>query len=117
MEHVRFTFKIPIYNGKLKFIITNDIPRAVKTLPKAMRVMNGENCHGLSLFMHPLYVIIVDCDSYDTVSHEIGHVARALMSDIGFKVTPSNDEPLAYLEGYLSDQIFKRLKKAFDKKK
>lgn len=111
MKEIRFSFKIPIYNARLYFTYTDNIPEAIKSLPHQLRTHDCHGCQGLYTAASPLYSITVSNLTYDTITHEIGHVARQLLEDIGFKIKASNDEPLAYLEGYLADQIHHRLKK------
>lgn len=88
----------------------------VDILPKSLRCDSGV-CRGCYIAMHPDYAIVTTELSHDTMAHEVSHVCRHLMEVIGFKVIPDesgnpNDEPLAYLEGWMSQQIASRFSKA-----
>lgn len=38
--------------------------------------------------------------------HELGHVTRIILDDIGVKTTVDNDEAFQYLQGYLMEQVY-----------
>jgi hypothetical protein len=97
------------------FIVSEDVKKSVRLLPKELQKdlddSDYDACQAFYTCNHPSYGIITSNTTYDTVSHEIGHVSRQLMENIGFKIKASNDEPLAYLEGFLADRIFHHLEK------
>lgn len=44
--------------------------------------------------------------SLGNACHELGHVTRAILDDIGVKTTVDNDEAFQYLQGWLMEQIY-----------
>lgn len=50
-----------------------------------------------------------DGRSHSTLAHEIFHAVDFIMRDIGMKLTEHSHEAYAYLVGYLTEQIYKRL--------
>ena len=42
------------------------------------------------------------------IAHEAVHAAHFLLKDVGVKITPDNDEPLAYLVQWIVDELTKR---------
>lgn len=51
-------------------------------------------------------VWIADNVDAGEVAHEAVHVAMDIMSDIGFVFDPNNQEPLAYMTGWVADCIW-----------
>jgi hypothetical protein len=66
-------------------------------------VLNGGQTL-LRLFKYP-----IDCEDYGILAHEIFHAVDFLMRRINIKLTKKSDEAYAYLIGYLTEQIYKRL--------
>lgn len=48
-------------------------------------------------------------DDHATLAHECSHAAMFILADRGVYVTPSNDETLAYLTGYLVRRCLNQL--------
>lgn len=38
--------------------------------------------------------------------HELGHITRIILNDIGVTTEVGNDEPFQYLQGYLMEQVY-----------
>lgn len=109
---------IPIYECDLIVCIGDSIEESVDAIPRRHKEMvdlsNFDNsCQGVSFVRHPFYILCFTTESIGSgiVHHEIGHVTRSLMCDIGFKIYADNDEPLAYLEGWMSDKVYAFLEK------
>ena len=61
----------------------------------------------------PHFVVVIDPDKQrdtfdliDTCAHEAAHVAHGLMDHIGHTIGGTNDEPAAYLIGYLTRCLY-----------
>jgi hypothetical protein len=46
----------------------------------------------------------------DTIAHEALHISRMILHNRGVDFDPENDEPYAYMVGWVSDVIYKTLK-------
>lgn len=51
------------------------------------------------------YVVAFECDDLSIVAHEIVHVINYIYLDCGIHLDRENDEPQAYLTGWLFQQI------------
>lgn len=51
-------------------------------------------------------VWIANSASVSVISHEASHAAMDILSDIGFKLDDENQEPLAYMIGWITDCIW-----------
>lgn len=51
-------------------------------------------------------VWIADSVDVGEVAHEASHVAMDILSDIGYKLDPLNQEPLSYMIGWVADCIW-----------
>lgn len=51
----------------------------------------------------------IDPESHSTLAHEIFHVVDMVLRAVGMTLTVSSHESYAYLIGYLTEQIYKRL--------
>ena len=54
-----------------------------------------------------VWCYVPDNANVNTVVHEAVHVANRIMSMIGWQHDPFNDEPLAYMVGYIAEKIHK----------
>jgi hypothetical protein len=117
MKEWKTKFKVPIYDCIVRFVVTDDVRSSIKKLPPSLTETYDEEddtCTGIYFSKWPDYAIVLRDDKRAdgaVLDHEIGHVARKIMEDIGFKIEADNDEPLAYLEEFLTRMIHKRIKK------
>lgn len=51
-------------------------------------------------------------ESVNTLSHEMTHVALEILSNAGVRFTPTNNEAIAYLVGYLTGEGERAMKRA-----
>lgn len=114
---IKFSIKIPIYEIRLYVIVGLEAKEALKHLPANLRKIAKDHfgddldCRGMFLSdpkksEHAITALSVD---HSTLQHEIGHVCRNIMNDIGWQYDADNDEPLAYLEDFVSQEIHKKL--------
>lgn len=110
-EIYKTSFAIPIYQARLYLVIGDDFCESRNILPMSLQEEEEVgSCRGFCLGLHPDYAILLKPDSpIGTISHEVGHVARKLMNEIGFTITAENDEPLAYLEDWLMTKILDKI--------
>ncbi len=53
--------------------------------------------------------VIIDPKSYSVglITHEVTHIKNMVYKHAGIKHDPNNDEPEAYLSGWIADEIYK----------
>ena len=108
--------KIPIYFGKLILIYTDN-------LEKVNQVYNTKIDDSLydAVVFEPMdkdeYVIAIKVAKWSIIAHEIVHVVNAIFLKCGIELDRNNDEPQAYLTGWVAEEIDKFLKDVNGKKK
>ena len=111
--HKRKTIKIPIYFGYLNMILTDDFQAISDKYGFDMDMSGYEaitfvNEHrGVSHFM----VVFKPYTSLKTICHETVHLVNRIMKSRGIELSYLNDEPQAYLSGWVFDQCYKFLNK------
>ena len=101
------TVKIPIYKYYLKVVVFDDFEELKKKFPE----IPYDSCKGLLLDYGNTSIICVPPDDISTIVHECEHAKNAIWKYIGFTSINNNDEPDAYLIGYLYEEIMKVTKK------
>ncbi len=95
---VGYKIKVPLYNQTVGVYF--DIASYHKDYPEYTN--DGDNgCYG---FVQNRNIVIVDYNP-NTVVHECLHAAWQVLDDCGVKVTHDNDEPLAYVLGYIYEAV------------
>lgn len=94
---------IPIYEQYLFIIIAEDF----KPLEEPYSLKPTDGYLGLT-FDHKkdIYVAIKPDSHPSTIAHESVHVANYLYDIVGAEVDIRNDEPYAYLIGWIVEQIY-----------
>lgn len=100
------TISIPIYCGKLTMILDKDlssVQKKYKTFPLddfgAVTLKNKSN------YRHCV-VAFTDEKHLSNIAHEIVHIKNHIYSDCAMELDRFNDEPEAYLTGWLFDEIY-----------
>jgi hypothetical protein len=111
--------KIPIYLGTIVLIETDDF-KLLET-KYGIQFDNPEDCvvnvgaavwsqptkHGVVRYIGAFHPNVQNFD----IAHESVHLANLIFRERGIKPDPYNDEPQAYLTGWLFDQIERFLNK------
>lgn len=110
-------FKIPLYEGMFVVILTNDKERLRGHIPE----FNDEIIFGHTFYTnwdgYGGYVVVLNFDSgfkkmsHGVISHEALHACLMIAEDRGFVPDFENSEPLAYLIGWITDQIYSVIEK------
>lgn len=100
------TIEVPIYGCYLTIIFTKDLNEVVKKY----KLSGNWNEFGALTFEDKLkyrhYVVaFTDANHLSNIVHEIVHIKNYIFLGINAKVDIQNDEPEAYLSGWLFDQI------------
>lgn len=105
------TINVPIYDCYLTIIFTKDLNEVVK---KYKLEGNWGEFGALTFEDNPksrYYVTaFTDADHLSNIAHEVVHIKNNIFLGINAKVDLHNDEPEAYLTGWLFDQINNFLK-------
>ena len=104
------TIKIPIYCGKLTIIIDKDlkyVEKKYKTI--ALDSFGAVTLQNKSQYRHYI-VAFTDVNHLSNIAHEIVHIKNYIYQDCAMELDRFNDEPEAYLTGWLFDQIYNFLK-------
>ncbi len=105
------TIEIPIYQCKLTIILDKDLNYVEKTYKtKSLDNFGAVTLENESEHRHYI-VAFTDKDHLSNIVHEIVHIKNYIYLDCAMKLDVINDEPEAYLTGWLFDQIYKFLNK------
>lgn len=100
---------IPIYDFKVEICVFSDIKEAKEKYPEYMEdellacTLEYIGCSKCKL--------IIPCNDYPSVVHELEHVKNLVWKAKGYIPQNNNDEPDAYLIGWLFAQVDKVIKK------
>lgn len=108
---LRKTIHIKLYDCSIKLIVTGNINQYLKGLYKKHKqtYQNDNNLAGIfDTFDLDKYYIVLNIKhlSINLVSHEIYHLVRRLSRDRNI----SNEESIAWLMGFISEEVYKFLK-------
>ncbi len=103
------TIKIPIYCGKLTMILSDDL----SFVEKKHKTTSLEDFGAVTLkdklkYRHYI-VAFTDAEHLSNIAHEIVHIKNHIFLDCAMELDAYNDEPEAYLTGWLFDEIYKFL--------
>jgi len=108
---------IPIYQGYLRIVITKDFVKAAKKL-NIDDEGNDLNLFGAFVTLSrdkrgiPIYNVFFHKNvGHNLLAHEVCHLVNFIFSDRKIKLDILNDEPQAYLTGWVTAEIYKALKK------
>lgn len=99
---------IPIYFGKLIIILTNDW----KEVDRAYNTKIDENLYDAVVFEikdKDEYIVAIKKIKWSVIAHEVVHIVNAIFLSCGVELDRHNDEPQAYLTGWLINEIDKFL--------
>lgn len=109
--------KIPLYRGKLVMILTNSKKKLRKHVPE----YKGE-----TLYAHAIYTdwngvqgfaIVLNFNNkfrkihHGTIAHEVIHITNFISDMRDIRLDLVNDEPIAYLAEWITDQIYAFVRK------
>ena len=119
------------YGRRLHIIITGDFTKDYPEINKKYHqdLSEEDNVLGMSQERGAHHMIIInvgkhrkifkginiECELADTIAHEADHLCNQLFKGIGATVDVNNDEPHAYLLGWIVKQITKNYLKFKEK--
>lgn len=112
---IRKTIKIPIYGCKIIVILDEDINEISKTLYKKFgEEWNEVEADGLVMGTNKgihTYYLLLSTKKLDIslFTHETIHLCTKILTERGHDSLKEGDEPLAYLSGYIAEEVYKVL--------
>lgn len=112
---------IPIYRGKLVIILSNSTQKVKKLIPELLG--SSVYAHTINQNWHGVdgYIIVLNFDNQarhifpGTITHEAIHCAHFLARGRDIIADFENDEPIAYLVEWITDEVYKFVyKKGFN---
>lgn len=101
-------FRVPIYEFIVKVTIFDNLEEAREKYPK---FMTGDLIGCTVEYFDSKCHLIVPSDKLSTIVHELEHTKNIIWKVKGVTCILDNDEPDAYLMGYLFEQVEKILRK------
>lgn len=106
----RRTIPIPIYFGELIIIVTKDF----QTVNELYGTKIDDNLYDAVVFEmkdNDKYIIAIKKVEWSIIAHEVVHIVNAIFLKCGIELDRHNDEPQAYLTGWIVNEIDKFLNK------
>lgn len=101
------TIKIPIYFDNLSIVFTDDF----KKVDKMLKTKIGNNKYdGVFFCKKDEYIIAIKKIEWSIIAHEVVHLVNEIFLKCGIQLDRVNDEPQAYLTGWVINEIDKFLK-------
>lgn len=107
----KYSINIPIYEVKINLYFTDNIGYVYNNILKfeedkdTSQALSGT--HNAALFIIFTYEYL----DINTITHETFHILSEIMNSRDVKYDHYNDEPWAYLNGYINEKIFEICKK------
>lgn len=107
---------IPIYGGKLVIIFTSDAIAVKKIIPsfedeEVFAHAVYENWKGYEGYIMVLNFEHNKAITHGVIWHEIFHTVNFIAQTRGIDLDVENDEPLAYLGMWITDEVYKFINK------
>lgn len=108
---------LPMYTGKLAFILSNSSKLIKRYIPEFEDEIPYACTWYSPLRNRKAFIIVLNFEytpdkvNHGVIAHEVNHAANMIAEDHGFTPDFNNDEPMAYLVGYITNQLYKFIKK------
>jgi hypothetical protein len=98
------TIKIPIYQCSLTIILDKDLSYVEKIYnTKSLKDYGAVTMRKPNAFSE--YIVAFEYSTGSIIAHEVVHLVNYIFSDRNVELDRFNDEPQAYLTGWLFDEI------------
>lgn len=114
--HLKYS-EIPLYRGYLVVILTNSCKKLKSRIPEFTDEELYAQCRSIPFKGRQGHAVVFNFHSGKRaitpgcIAHEAVHIAGFIASDRGFIPDFRNDEPIAYLVDWITDEIHKLVKK------
>ena len=107
---------IPIYDMRLEFCVTPDMIMSQKNKERSKRLGGGpiSDYEGLCWFSERREIAVLITDkhlTHELIAHETLHATCQILRYVGVSYDPENQEAFSYLCGYITNLIYKDLKR------
>lgn len=110
------TIEIPIYFCKLTMIIDKDLSYVEKKYKtNSLKDFGAVTLKDENKYRH--YVVAFENYNKSTIAHEIVHIVNYIYIDSTMELDRFNDEPQAYLTGWLFEKIDNFISTYYDTRK
>lgn len=100
------TVDIPIYFGKLTILFTDDLSE-LNTLYKIKADNKLYDAVFFEIHDNDEYIVAIKKVEWSIIAHEVVHIVNAIFLKCGIELDRNNDEPQAYLTGWVINEIDK----------
>lgn len=104
---------IPIYYGYLNIVFSDDFQATIERL----RIdSGGKNVANYGAFVYgrrrasgvaEYYAVFDKSPTESSIAHEVAHLVNWIFKDVCISLDLVNDEPQAYLTGWITEQIYR----------
>lgn len=112
--------KVDIYNSVVYFVIGGSKKQIISFLEKHMtnaeEMMEAVSNNAASTLLHSGKSIVIASanktqeEFFSEIAHEIFHVTCWIMKYVGITLSDESEEAFAYLNGYITEQFYKKSK-------
>lgn len=105
-------YKIPLYHSNLYVIYSDDIYAVIS---KYALDKSAKDCLAFAFkweWKKPGYYVVITKNQIDVIAHEAVHIVNMVFKDKCISLDLTNDEPQAYLTGWIVKKIIKTINNA-----
>ncbi len=112
------SINIPIYKGRLIIILTNDSKMLNSHVPEFENVKEEVYAHTFYTSWDESQAFVIALNfkhkvkiTHGIIWHEVLHVVNYIANYVGIEHDVNNDEPMAYLGTWITDEVYKFINK------
>jgi hypothetical protein len=103
-ERITRTY-VPLYDISLRLIVTTSVDESAE-----IRGFTRGDYEAVTIrYKGKLYIVVTKNATPGTIAHEAIHAAAEILHKVGVKFGFSNQEPLSYLSGWITDWVVKKI--------
>lgn len=107
---VKAKIKLSVYETVVQLMVVDSMDEFQELLAKkGIMVADVTNCDGITLGYDQSYLVVLVKEriSHNLIAHELFHLAQMVTKDIDI----NDEESQAWLNGYITEQVYKILNK------
>lgn len=102
--------KVPIYFSVIQIVVAKDLNKALRKLKINE---NGKDHEAFVVYDEDKIILFISKDaSQGLIAHESVHIVNLIFKNAHVELDIDNDEPQAYLMGWVVEEITKAIKKS-----
>lgn len=112
--------KIPIYDGRLLIVLTNSYNKLIE-LDTGFKDDGDDSVYAFAQEIYHkgmvTWSVVLNLEympypiTHGTIAHEASHISHMVLGRAGAQADFDNDEPVTYLTEWVTDEIYKVMKK------